>query len=177
MRAPRHSIPGAALFLGVALVAAACDSGKPAATGPAIAGPTSTNPASGRVLPPSGFALLGSWVTTVTKADFAAAGVTDPALQNENSGRFTWTFGPDGTWTVVQESIDGSLINNPVFRGGYIVAGDTLVVTTEFPSDNRDAGLHYTWTKDGSAVRFDVIDAPDPMLPVIVESHPWTPAS
>lgn len=129
--------------------------------------------------PPAGLAghpLLGTWTTDVTRADLAAGGISDPGAQNENSGRFLWTFAADGTWTQVQQSLDGAPVNNPVFRGTFVIDGDQLIATTEFPEAYRDSGLHYTWSIDGDEVRFDLLDPPDPVLPLIVETHPWTRA-
>jgi hypothetical protein len=122
---------------------------------------------------PAGHPLVGAWTTEVTKADLRAAGVTDPGALNENSGRFTWTFAPDGTWTSVQESLDGAPVHNPVFRGTWVVDGGTFVAKTTFPEQYRDEGLHYSWTAAGDEVRFDLLDPPDPILPVVVETHAW----
>ena len=121
----------------------------------------------------AGHPLLGAWTADVTKADLAAGGIADPGAQNENSGRFVWTFAADGTWTQVQQSLDGAPVNNPVFRGTFTVDGDQLVMITEFPEQYRDDGLHYTWAVEGDEVRFDLLDPPDPVLPLIVETHPW----
>lgn len=121
----------------------------------------------------AGHPLVGTWTVEVTRADLAAGGVSDPGLQNENAGRFTWTFAPDGSWTSIQQSLDGAPIANPVFRGTYEIEGETLVATTAFPEQFADQGLRYTWVASGDEVRFDLLDAPDPILPIIVESHPW----
>ncbi|HET9851848.1 MAG TPA: hypothetical protein VFP56_05015 [Candidatus Limnocylindrales bacterium] len=109
----------------------------------------------------------------MTRADLAAGGISDPGLQNENAGRFTWTFAPDGSWTSIQQSLDGAPIANPVFRGTYAFEGDTLVARTAFPEQFADAGLHYTWVVTGDEVSFDLLDPPDPILPITMESHPW----
>ncbi len=152
----------------VAFALGAC-TGTPAATsGAATAVPTSAGS------DPVDSAIVGAWTTSVTKGDFESAGLTDPGLQNENSGTFTWTFAADGTWTQVQESLDGSPINSPIFRGTYTVDGASLVAVTEFPEPYRDSGLHYTFAVDGTSATFDLLDPPDPVLPVIVELHSWT---
>ena len=121
----------------------------------------------------AGHPLIGSWTAEVTRADVAEAGFTDAGTQNENAGRFTWTFAPDGTWTNVQESLDGAPVMNPVFRGTFSVEGTTLTATTTFPPEYADAGLHYAWSIDGDELRLDVLDPPDPIIPIIVETHPW----
>ena len=109
----------------------------------------------------------------MTRADLAAGGIADSATQNENSGRFSWTFAPDGTWTSIQQSLEGAPINSPVFRGTYVVDGETLIAKTTFPEQYADEGLHYTFAVTGDEVRFDLLDPPDPLLPIIVETHPW----
>ena len=148
------------VLLGLALAACASPG--------ASLGPGATPPAD-----IAGHPLLGTWTVDVTRADFAAAGVTDPGAQDENSGRFLWTFAPDGTWTQVQQSLDGAPINNPVFRGTYVIDGDQLIATTQFPELFRDDGLHYTFVVTGDTARFDLLDPPDQTLPVIVETRPW----
>jgi len=154
-------------LLAVVMVVAvvACSGGASSTGGPSAAsGGSPRNP------------LVGAWATTITRNDLTAAGITEVGLLNENSGKFTWTFAPDGTWTSTQESLDAAPIYSPVFRGTYTVDGSSLVAVTTFPEQYRDSGLHYTFTIDGSSVRFDVLDAPDTILPVIVEAHPWTRA-
>lgn len=174
-----HTNPGSRLTI-TALVAqvvlataiAACSGpgGSPAAgsAAPASAGPPAN---SGAI--PAGHPLIGTWTVDVTRADLAAAGLTDPGLQNENSGRFGWTFSPDGTWTQVQQSLDGAPIDNPVFRGTWAVEGATLTATTLFPEQDRDEGLEFTWAVEGEELRVDLLNPPDPVLPVIMETHPW----
>ena len=163
----RHVAAGLLLTAAVTAAVAGCATGGVGSSTPAAS-------AGGGGSPAAALPLHGTWTTSITKDDLAAKGVSDPGLQNENSGRFQWTFAPDGTWTSVQQSLDGSPINGPVFQGTYVVAGDQLVSTTTFPEQYRDAGLHYTWAIDGANLVLDILDPPDPMLPVVVEAHPWT---
>lgn len=121
-----------------------------------------------------GAELLGAWVTTITRDDLRAGGLTDAGLLNENSGTFTWTFEADGTWTQVQVSLDDAPINAPVFSGTWRVEGGDLVMVTEFPEQYRDEGLHFDYAVDGGSATFDLLDPPDPILPIVVEAHPWT---
>jgi hypothetical protein len=165
VRAPRRLITRGALaclLSGAVAVAAAC-SGNP------------TSPPAGTpiLLPAGAEALIGPWTSTITKEDLNAAGLTDPGLQNENSGRFVLTLGPDGTWTQVQESLDGSPIRTPVFRGNFVVAGEDLVLTTTFPAEYADAGIRYDWAIEDQALRLDVLNPPDDILPLVFETHPW----
>jgi len=159
----------AATILVATLALAGCGGQAPSTPGASAAAAT------GATL--TGHPLVGAWITEVTKQDLEAGGITDPAARNENSGRFTWTYGADGNWAQVQESLDGSPISNPVFRGTFTVDGNTLVMTTLFPTEYRDSGLHYTWSIAGDSLTLDLLDPPDPILPLVVESHPWTRAS
>jgi hypothetical protein len=61
----------------------------------------------------------------------------------------------------------------PAFSGYYTVDDDVMVAVTEFPEQYRDDGLRYEFEVSGDMATFDVLNPPDPMLPVIVESHPW----
>ena len=141
---------------------------------PGGSGPTgSAGPARSGSAIPADLPLLGTWTVEVTKGDLEAGGVADPGTRNENSGRFTWTFKPDGTWTSVQESLDGSPVINPVFRGEFSVDGATLTATTTFPEQYRDEGLDYSWAVEGDELRLDVLNPPDPIMPLVVETHPW----
>ncbi len=158
---------GAMALVVLAISVAAC--GTPAASSPSA---TTAGGASANAIP-SDFPLIGTWVTSITKDELAAAGIADPRGQSENAGRFTWTFSADGTWTQVQESLDGSPINSPVFRGTYAVIDNELVATTQFPEQYADSGLRYTWTLDGDAVTFDLLNPPDDILPLIIETNLW----
>jgi hypothetical protein len=113
----------------------------------------------------------------VTRADLAAKGISDVHGQDENSGTFTWTFAADGTWSSVQTSVDGAPIANPVFRGTWTGGPGTLVVTTIFPPEYADNGLHFTWKIEDGKLSLRVLDPPDPVMPLIVETHPWVRAS
>jgi hypothetical protein len=154
-------------LLAIVLVTAACGPGTGSRAG---------TPAASRhgVAPPPGFPLLGSWETTITRADLSAAGITDPGLLNENTGVFTWTFEPDGSWRQVQVSLDDSPILSPVYAGTYRVTADVVVAVTEFPDADRDSGIRYTYTLTGDAeVEFRIEDPPDDIVPIITETHPW----
>lgn len=123
---------------------------------------------------PSGFPLIGSWTTTITRDDLREGGVTEEGLLNENAGAYTWAFEADGTWRQVMVSLDGSPVMNPVFSGYYTVDDDVVIAVTEFPEMYRDDGLHYPFEVSGDTVRFDILDPPDPMLRILTETHPWT---
>jgi len=169
MSRPCRALIAALGALAVAFAAAGCSAGS--------ATPSPGSPGVSHEPAPSGFPLLGAWTTTITRDDLNAGGVTDPGLLNENSGRFTWAFEPDGTWRSVQESLDGAPIMSPAFEGYFTVTDGIIEATTTFPLQYADDGLHYEFTLDGDAVTFDVLDPPDPILPVIIETHPWTRVS
>jgi hypothetical protein len=161
----RQGLPALALVAIMAIGPAGCAS--PAGSASSGTSGASHDPA------PSGFPLLGSWTTTITKDDLRAGGVTEEGLLIENSGIFTWAFEADGTWRSVQAGLDGSPLMTPVFSGYFTVEDDVLVAVTEFPEQYRDEGLHYAFEVSGDTVTFDLLDPPDPMLPAVVESHPW----
>ena len=162
---PPGRAPCALPIVILAIFVAACAS--PTAS-PSLGSGASHDPA------PADFPLIGSWTTTITRDDLTAGGVTEDGLLNENSGVFTWVFEADGTWRNVQASLDGSPVMHPVFSGYYTVEDGVLVAVTEFPEEYRDDGLRYTFEVNGNSVAFEVTNPPDPMLPIIVESHPWT---
>ena len=124
---------------------------------------------------PPGFP-LGAWVVTITEQDLLAGGLpNEPGLLGENSGKFTKTYAPDGTWTVVQEA--AVPLRAPVFRGTFRASGpNEIEETTTFPPDYAGDVVRYTWAREGSGVRFRVVNPPDPLLPVLTETHPWQPA-
>jgi hypothetical protein len=157
------------VLLAVVLLGGVAGCGQPSTT--ATAGAPSGPAGSGGI--PSDHPLIGTWTMDLSRADLTAGGITDPGLLNENAGRYSWTFAADGTWTQVAESLDGAPMVNPVFRGTYLFEGDTLIATTTFPEQYVDSGLHYTWAIDGDEVRFDLLDPPDPILPIMIETHPW----
>lgn len=122
--------------------------------------------------------LLGTWAVEISRDDLEAGGITADGLLDENSGRFTWTFNPDGTWRQVQESLDGSAIKNPVFEGTYEVQGATLLQRTTFPAEYEEEGqLEYRWEIGDGGLELELMNPPDPMLPIIVGSHPWARVS
>jgi hypothetical protein len=92
-----------------------------------------------------------------------ASGTPPPAdfpvgmWQKQTDGeRVTWTFRPDGIWTEVYESLDGSY-SGPS-KGRYVVTADTVTIDPLFPSSFEpsthawriDNGLLWTTFRDGS---------------------------
>lgn len=133
----------------------------------------SAAPAATSIALPAGFP-LGSWVVTITEQDMRDGNVLDPQLVRENVGRFTKTYAPDGTFTVVQEA--PTEVRWPVFRGTFTPTGtDGIEEHTTFPPEYVGEVLNFTWKRDGSAVRFAVRDAQDPMLKIVTETYAWQP--
>jgi hypothetical protein len=122
--------------------------------------------------------LVGTWQMTVTKEDLQAGGISDPGSLNENSGRFTRTFRADGTWASAQESLDGSPIFNPAWRGTYTVEGDELGVAIDFPTQYQGDRERYRWAIEGGELRLAMLEpSDDPVARLLAESHPWTRTS
>jgi hypothetical protein len=131
---------------------------------------------------PAGFP-IGSWTTTITADDLESVG--DDALANigmtrdnfvrENTGTFTTTFAADGTWSTLQKTEPAP--KWPVFRGTFVAVGDdALDQTTTFPPDFAGDVVRFTWRTEGGLLHLTVPDPPDPVLPIITEAHPWSPA-
>ena len=150
------------------IIVAGC-SAAPAGQSPVTAAPTA--PAAAEV--PAGFP-IGTWTTTITEDDLVAAGITGGEI-GENAGVFTTTLAADGTWTTAQES--DVTLRWPVFRGTWTATGpDTFTQRTDFPSDFAGDVVSYRWgIVDGDLV-LEVLDPPDHILPIVTETHPWTPA-
>jgi len=119
---------------------------------------------------------LGAWTVTITEDDLRDAGITDPGMLAENTGVFTKTYAADGTWTVAQET--DAPIRWPVFRGTYqAIAPNEIEEVTSFPEDYAGDVVRFRWAREGQNVRFTVVDPPDPILPILTETHPWQPAA
>ncbi len=156
-----------AATLALAIATIACSASASPASSTASAAP-----AAGASLPP-GFP-IGSWATTITPDDLRAAGLTEAAAIDENAGKFTLEMSDDGTWTTTQ--VTEVPVKWPIFRGTWVATGrDTFRQTTSFPADFADDVVDFTWRVDGGNLHLELPDPPDPVLPVIMESHPWTP--
>jgi len=122
---------------------------------------------------PDGFP-LGVWRVTFTEDDLRAGGITGPGELSENSGVFTMTLAGDGTWTTAQ--VTDVPIRWPVFRGTLTPTGpDTFNQVTEFPPDFAGDSVDFRWRLDGGNLVLEVLTPPDPVLPVLMETHPWEP--
>lgn len=151
----------------VAVIVAACGG---AVTASAPSAPSS---APGSSL--ADHALLGSWKVTITEQDLRDAGITDPGLIAENVGTSTKTYSADGTW--VAAVVTPQPVRWPVFRGTWRVSGPAEVEeTTTFPEDYAGDVVRFTWQAEGAGIRFDVVNPPDPILPILTETHVWQPA-
>jgi hypothetical protein len=123
---------------------------------------------------PTGFP-LGSWTTTITEGDLRAGGVTGTGELSENAGTFTMTLDAGGTWTATQDT--DVPIRWPVFRGTYTVTGPTTFQQrTDFPPDFAGDLVDFEWRVDDGTLLLEVPNPPDPLLPIVVETHPWQPA-
>ena len=86
---------------------------------------------------------------------------------------FVLTYDPNGSWTMVQTSPDGSPINNPVFRG-LIVTGDRIRHDVEFPARYAAEGAHdeVSWRLEGGSLHLELVAAGDEIIRVIYERIP-----
>ena len=169
-RLARSTRAAGAILLSVGILAACSGGAAPAtgvpATAPATAGTAMELPAD---FP------LGAWTSTITEADLEAAGITDPNILQENAGTFTNTFAADGTWSSVMDTT--AAVKWPVFRGTFTPVGEgEMEQVTTFPPEYAGDVVRFTWRMDGDDLVLGVPDPPDPILPIVVESHPWEPA-
>jgi hypothetical protein len=171
---------GLAVVMAAALVAA-CSTGGSAPSAAASA-PAAASPGGSAVALPAGFP-VGTWTTTITAEDLEAVGddflttigMSRTNLVNENSGTFTTTFGADGTWSTVQDT--DKPVKWPVFRGTISPVGDDAFdQVTSFPPDFAGDVVRFTWRTADGKLHLTVPDPPDPILPVVMEAHPWSPA-
>jgi hypothetical protein len=153
----------------VAIVAMGCTT--PNAGSSAV---PSRAPASPAESSSSGDAPVGSWSMAISAADLEAGGFTDAALIGENTGTFTFTVAPDGTWTMAQST--SVPVRWPVFRGTYAVTGTrTFAMTTEFPADYAGDVVSVDWSMDAGNLNLRLIAPEDPLLKFQLETHPWAP--
>jgi CheY-like chemotaxis protein len=163
-------------ILTVAAIVAAC-SGTPGSSSavPASQAPSAvaSEPASAAAIP-ADFP-FGSWTTTITEDDLRAGGLTGEGLQAENAGVFTLTMAEDGTWTTAQ--VSDVPLRWPVFKGTWTATGpDGFSQLTTFPTDFAGDVVDFTWKIVNGSLILKVVTPPDPVLPVVMESHPWQPA-
>jgi hypothetical protein len=85
--------------------------------------------------------------------------------------RVTWTFRPDGIWTEVYESLDGSY-SGPS-KGIYLVTGDAFTIDPLFPS-SFEASTH-AWRVDGDLLwtTFKDGNQDDAEYFAGLDSRPW----
>jgi hypothetical protein len=156
------------LVCALAFAAGACGplaAGLDGASAVATEAPSATSP------------LVGTWVTEITREDLRSAGITAEGMLDENSGRFTTTFDADGTWSSVQESLDGAAVAMPVFEGSYEVDGDRLVQVTMAPEAYAGERLEFTWRIEGGQLFLNLANPPDEIQPVVTGAHPWSRAT
>lgn len=177
---PGRPIRRVIALLALATLVAGCSGtvSQPAAS----AAPTAS--ASGTAIElPDGFP-IGAWSTTITsedlravdRAELAKIGMSEEDLVKENAGTFTTTFAADGTWTTVQKT--DQPVKWPIFRGTFTPVGtDGFDQATSFPTDFAGDVVRFKWRVEDGLLHLAVPDPPDPILGVITEAHPWSPAT
>jgi hypothetical protein len=152
----------------LAVITVGCSGGAGTSVSPP---PSAAAPSTAAAIPD---AIVGAWTTTITEADLRSGGVTSPGELAENTGDFTMTFAADGTWSTTQETT--ATVKWPVFKGTFIATGaDSFRETTTFPADFAGDVVDFTWSIDGNALHVKVPTPPDPILPIVMETHPWQP--
>lgn len=154
----------------LAAITVGCSGGAGTSVTPA---PSAAAPSAAAAVPE---AIVGAWTTTITEADLRSGGLTSAGDLGENIGVFTMTFGADGTWSTSQET--SATIKWPVFKGTLVATGaNSFRETTTFPADFAGDVVEFTWSIDGKDLVVKVPTPPDPVLPIIMETHPWQPKS
>ena len=161
--------------IAIATIVASCSTTPGALPATAASSTTgSAPPASSAAALPDGFP-IGSWTTTITDADLRAGGLTGAGDLSENAGVFTLIMGEDGTWTTTQKT--EATIRWPVFRGTWISTGsNSFSQRTDFPADFAGDVVDFTWKIENGNLVLELPNPPDPVLPIIMETHPWEPA-
>lgn len=150
-----------------ALTVAGCAGQPGAASAPPSAAPAATTEAGA-----TGVVPVGTWTMTLTEEDLRAAGFTDPGAAAENTGTFTFTIAPDGTWTIAQAA--SQPVKWPVFRGSYTVTGeDTVEMLTTFPPEYAGDLVSMRLSEGSDGLTVKVLSPDDPLLRVNFESHVW----
>lgn len=150
-------ILGAVVLVVVGLVAAACGA----------------QPATNSSSAPVADVPIGTWTMALTEEDLRAAGFTEAGAFAENTGTFTFTMAPDGTWTIAQAA--SQPVRWPVFRGTYTVTGPgTVEMLTSFPADyaGDSVSIQLTETTSGLAIKL-LAPTDDPLLRLQFEGHVW----
>ena len=138
----------------------------------ASAGPPATSSPPPAASAGTGSVPHGTWTMTLTEQDLVAAGFTDPGAAAENTGTFTFTIAPDGTWTIAQAA--SQPVKWPVFRGTYAVTGENIAeMQTTFPPEYAGdvVSMQLTEGSDGLAVK--ILSPDDPLLRLQFERHVW----
>ena len=160
-------------------ILAACNAGSGSASAPA---PSAAPSIGASAAIPAGFP-IGAWTTTITADDLSS--VSDEELATirisrdnfigEITGTFTTTFAADGSWSTLQET--ERPVKWPVFRGTFAPVGeDAFDQVTTFPPDFAGDVVRFTWRIEDGLLHLTVPDPPDPVLAIITEAHPWSPA-
>lgn len=149
--------------LTMAAIVAACST---APASPSDAGGAPSSPAVPAHFP------IGAWTSTITEDDLRAGGVTGDGELGENAGLFTMTMADDGTWTTAQ--VADVALRWPVFRGTWTVTGPaSFSQRTTFPTDFVGDLVDFTWKVENGSLILKVVNPPDHILPIIMETHPW----
>ena len=171
---------GSVVFLAAATVVAGCGAGSDRIAGAPGSAPAASTATA--ITLPEGFP-VGTWTTTITADDLAAIddatlanlGMSRDNLIRENAGTFTLVLGADGTWSALQKT--DVPVKWPVFKGTFMPVGDDAFdQLTTFPPDYAGDVVRIEWRTADDKLMLTVPDPPDPILPVTMGAHPWSPA-
>jgi len=168
-----NPVTQALFLLVIAIVSAACSAGTTTASPAGSTAPSASQGGQGPASIPPDFP-FGSWTTTITMDDLEASGISGANVL-ENAGLFTLTMSEDGSWETTQ--VSEADLKWPIFRGTWVATGPNgFRQETTFPPDFAGDIVDFTWKLEDGSLLLEVVNPPDPVLPIVMESHPWMPA-
>ena len=161
---------GSVVFLAAATVVAGCGAGSDRIAGAPGSAPAASTATA--ITLPEGFP-VGTWTTTITADDLAAITTRRwqiSAYVTTLDRQFTLVLGADGTWSALRTDVpsSGRLQGHPVWADAFDL--------TTFPPDYAGDVVRIEWRTADDKLLLTVPDPPDPILPVTMGAHPWSPA-
>ena len=122
---------------------AACGQAQTATPAAPAANTAAPAPPTTPVAPASAQGLVGTWTTTVTKADLLrVAPDFKPEYLCDNAGAFVWRFKADGTFTIDQTALEGCTQQaSPHIESTWFSEGDAVT----FAKGTADQEV-YAWS-------------------------------
>lgn len=127
-------------------------------------GPVAQTPAQ----PGTGTIPPGVYQTTITVADFRAAGATGVDFSADVT--FTYEFKADGTWHETQKP---DYPDQGPLSGRYTITGDRVTFTFDPSPTGAPSPETVSWSYFNGQLTFKLVSAQDPGARILYETHPW----